>query len=155
MNDSHKNQELSNILKPDSLDLELLEWAVFHETNVQRERLGLKPFEYEYKLQEGAGLHSQEIVAVGYFNHHSPVAHNETVRSRLMNAGISRGIGGEDIAIHPAGKRQDIVFRFSDWREQQRRGWRNEGESSYLRRVCRRSCAALAQQCGPPPEHPQ
>jgi uncharacterized protein YkwD len=69
--------EITAILSPDSVNLELLEWAIFSETNLQRGRLGLVPFKYDPQLQKAARLHSQEMVALNYFDHTSPVLFNE------------------------------------------------------------------------------
>ncbi|MFQ5651550.1 MAG: CAP domain-containing protein, partial [bacterium] len=119
---------LSHVVRVDSLDLELLEWAVFHETNLQRQRLGLLPLKFEPRLQQGARLHSKEMIDLNYFDHTSPVSENETIKQRLTKAGIRHGMGGENIAIHPARKKQDIVFKLVGASEPGRYGWRNQGK---------------------------
>lgn len=122
-----REQQLLKTLNLDSLDLELLEWAVFEETNVQRLRVGLPPLKYESDLQSGARQHSEEMSELGYFSHYSPVPQNETVVRRLKNAGISAGLSGENIAIHPLIKKQNLEFHLPPTIEYQRLFWRNSG----------------------------
>lgn len=119
---------LSETVTFDSLDLELLEWAVFHETNRQRRRLGLSEIQYDWRLQNAARLHSKEMAELDYFDHRSPVDENATVKKRLHKVGIKGGFGGENIAIHPAQKKQEIVFRLTGVNEPKRYSWRNEGK---------------------------
>lgn len=125
--DMMNSYAVSMVVDIDSVNVELLEWAIFNETNIQRQRLGLLPLKYEFKLQEGARAHSQEMIDLDYFGHTSPVLENETVRKRIVNVGIKHGIGGENIAIHPAQKKQETVFRLSSTAEPSRYAWRNVG----------------------------
>lgn len=112
----------------DSVDLALLEWTIFTETNAQRQRLGLPPLAFDWKLQKGAKLHSEEMLELDYFDHVSPVAKNKTVKMRLRHAGIKQGSGGENIAIHPINKKQEIVFRSpEETASLSKYAWRNEG----------------------------
>ncbi len=124
-----ESRVLETAVKPDSLDLHLLEWAVFYETNVQRGKLGLQPLRYEGRLQREARAHCREMIELEYFDHTSPVTENETVQKRLEQAGIKHGAGGENIAIHPATKKQDIVFRLAEGSEPEKYIWRNNGTS--------------------------
>lgn len=119
--------DLSQVIRVDSFDVELLEWAIFEETNSQRRRLDLKPCKYERRLQQAARLHSNEMVDLNYFSHTSPVAENSTVRKRMSRAGIKLGTGGENIAIHPFKKMQDVVFKQTGTNHFSKYDWRNEG----------------------------
>ncbi|MFQ5606283.1 MAG: CAP domain-containing protein [bacterium] len=121
--------DLSQVIRADSVDLELLEWAIFKESNRQRKRLGMKPFEFEVRLQKVARQHSGEMVELKYFEHHSPVIKNQTIRQRVSRAGIKYGIQGENIAIHPLNKIQEVVFSDLTPASQSatRYAWRNEG----------------------------
>lgn len=107
--------------------MQLLEWAVFHETNLQRIRFGLLPLRYEGNLQREARSHSLEMVQLEYFDHVSPVSENKTVKQRLKHAGIKHGGGGENIAIHPIRKKQNIVFRIMGDSQPAKYSWRNSG----------------------------
>ena len=90
---------LSSYLVADSIDYELLEWAIFHETNRQRERLGLIPFKFDPGLRSAALQHSKEMAELNYFEHESPVADYKTIKQRMQLAGIKRGVSGENIAF--------------------------------------------------------
>jgi len=120
------SETLQKTVKLDSVDLDLLEWAVFYETNLQRRRLGLLPLKYEFRLQEGARQHSNEMNALKYFDHTSPVKENKTVKERLENVGIKNGMGGENIALHPVTKKQQVEFRLPTG-SNHRAVWRNAG----------------------------
>lgn len=115
-------------VRADSLDVTLLEWAIFEATNEHRERLGLSRVDFEPRLHEAARAHSREMVALDYFDHQSPVADRSTVQKRLQLVGIHKGVGGENIAIHPVQKRMDVVFNARRKEERSSRyAWRNLG----------------------------
>lgn len=121
--------DLSLRLDSDSVDVPLLEWAIFLETNRQRARLGLKPLKFEPRLQYVAEQHSREMVRLGYFEHNSPVPSNATLTKRIRHVGIKEGIGGENIAIHPVTRRQDAIFRAAQaGPTASKYAWRNEGD---------------------------
>lgn len=115
-------------IKPDSINLELLDWAIFKETNYQRERLGLGDLRYNFRLHEAARLHSEEMVQLRYFDHVSPNPTNKTIKKRLQHVGIRNGFGGENIAIHPITRRLSIVFNPAQVEiVAHRYVWRNQG----------------------------
>ncbi len=122
-----KSDNPQNVIALETIDRELLEWAIFDETNLQRKRLGLLSFQYEYKLQECARQHSEEMIELVYFDHVSPAPKNATLKQRLRNAGIDHGMNGENIAVHPVRKKQQIVFKVVDSGEASRFDWRNYG----------------------------
>lgn len=120
--------EFASRIEPDSINFELLEYAIFWETNSQRERLGLWPLKFDPKAQLAARRHSEEMVALTYFSHTSPVAKNRTAKMRLRQAGLSEGTVGENIAIYPVYKRQEVLVE-KRWQqfELPRDFWRNHG----------------------------
>jgi len=117
---------LRKVLGADGVDVALLELAVFRETNVQRERVGIAPLKFDTRLQMAARDHSREMVALEYFDHQSPVADNGTIRKRLTRVGIRRGMVGENIAIHPVLQKQAVRFDRPQL-QASRYGWRNHG----------------------------
>jgi len=126
--------DLTQIVRPDSVDISLLELAVFAETNRERERLGLKSLKYDHRLQIAAQQHSQEMVTLSYFEHNSPVPKNATVRKRMQRVGIRFGTAGENIAIHPSTRKQDVIFRQAELSAFSRYVWRNHGaDYTYLK----------------------
>ncbi len=112
----------------DSLDVALLEWAIFHESNVQRQRVGLPSLRFDHRLRDTAWLHSGEMATLHYFDHFSPVKQNGTVRRRLDQVGIRSGVAGENLALHPVNQKQEFVYLSAG---KQSRGlkfaWRNVG----------------------------
>ncbi len=122
-----QNNFLDTVVKVDSFNLELLEWAIFNETNVQRVRLNRQRLKFDSRLQNGARMHSMEMVELSYFDHVSPVEENVTVTRRIRNSGIKYGVGGENIAIHPIQKKQEVVFRLAGSGEATKFLWRNNG----------------------------
>lgn len=126
--DLTSRSEVSKYIDADSVNLDLLEWTLFMETNHQRQRLGLSALAFDPRLQKVAKLHSREMRDLHYFDHKSPVARNETVKMRLHDVGIKHGAGGENIAIHPINKKQEIVFRSAEATASlSKYAWRNEG----------------------------
>jgi uncharacterized protein YkwD len=120
--------ELSGDIDADSIDFDLLEWAIFKETNVQRERLGLEPFKFEPKLRLAALGHSSEMIELGYFEHESPVSENRTVTQRVEQAGIKNGMSGENLAKHPVSRKLEVIFTDSNAEVKANRyKWRNTG----------------------------
>ena len=51
----------------ESLDLELLQAAIFHSTNLQRSKK--RQFKYGKNLEKGASFHSSEMQSKGFFSH--------------------------------------------------------------------------------------
>jgi uncharacterized protein YkwD len=126
--------EIADTLSQDvvfeTVDLLILEWAIFLETNNQRERLGMRPFRFQPLLRLAACQHSEEMVALDYFEHTSPVAEYETLSKRLNKVGLRRTFAGENIAIYPGYRKQDIVFWAEDISSlESRRSWRNYGRN--------------------------
>lgn len=126
----HKDEspEVNKVISADSLNLELLEWAIFAETNNQRIRLGLEPYKFDPNLQKAARLHSEEMVNLEYFDHYSPKPNNRTLQRRLHKEGIDNGIAGENIAVHPLVKKLEVVYmQISSLNSNSRYSWRNYG----------------------------
>ncbi len=121
--------DLSQPIKIDSVDLVLLDWAIFEETNRYRDRLDVKRLRFNHRLQQTAKLHTKEIVELNYFSHTSPVSENRTLKRRIKSAGIRDGIAGENIAIHTLMKTQEVVFykRVTSTQTITRYAWMDEG----------------------------
>ena len=60
--------ELAQVIKIDSVNMVLLDWAIFEETNRLRERCGFKKLRFDRPLQEAAELHTREMVKLDYFS---------------------------------------------------------------------------------------
>jgi uncharacterized protein YkwD len=120
--------EFTGRIEPDSIDLELLEYAIFCQTNAERQRLGLWPLRFEPRARVAARIHSEEMIQLSYFSHTSPVKKNQTLGHRLRQVGLREGMSAENIAIYPIEKRQEI---FVEKRRVDlnltRDFWRNQG----------------------------
>jgi len=68
--------------------------------NLERKRAGVPPLTVDPRLVEVARTHSREMLALGYFEHVSPVAGAPEVR--LKTAGIYANRSGENIAYAPS-----------------------------------------------------
>ena len=53
--------------KLESLNMELLQAAIFHATNLERQKK--RPFKYGKNLEKGASFHSTEMEVKGFFSH--------------------------------------------------------------------------------------
>ena len=148
-----QNPALAKALDTKQVDVDLLEWAIFYETNIRRQRVGLLPLRHENRLRQGSRAHSQEMEQLKYFAHVSPVEENASVKKRFMNAGIKNGLGGENIAIHPVKKKQQIVFRLSSTAALSRYAWRNQGAPYTYREFAEDLLEPLAHQRPPPQEY--
>jgi len=68
--------------------------------NLERKRAGVPPLTVDPRLVEVARAHSREMLALGYFEHVSPVA--GAPEMRLKTAGIYANRSGENIAYAPS-----------------------------------------------------
>ena len=120
--------EFGGKIEPDSVNVELLEYAIFLQTNLQRQRLGLWPLRFEPRARSAARHHSEEMVRLHYFSHTSPDSKNRTLKKRLLQVGLREGTAGENIAIYPIFKRQEVlVEKPLPQLEVPRDFWRNQG----------------------------
>lgn len=87
-------------IDPENPDLELLEAAVFFETNLMRIRYELPLLEYNPSLEKAARSHSQDMATMKFFNHFHPVDEKrKTPEMRMDLAGIKKGYRAENIAF--------------------------------------------------------
>ena len=75
------------------------EQKMFDLVNQERVKAGLKPLQWDPRLQELARQHSTEMFQMGYFAHDSPVS--GTPFDRMRKAGIQFSIAGENLAFAP------------------------------------------------------
>lgn len=93
-----------------------LEWEVARLVNVERARAGLPDLVPNELLSEAARAHSEEMIRLGYFDHHSPVAANKTMTERMRNVGITGfGQAGENIAMGTFGVNREAEELVRAW----------------------------------------
>ncbi|HVX86445.1 MAG TPA: CAP domain-containing protein [Phycisphaerae bacterium] len=93
---------LQSRITADSVDLPLLDAAIFHRTNQERLAHNLPPFKFSGILHDVAQGHSREMAALHYFDHVSPTPENATMDQRFKNNGLQPHLEGENIAVLPA-----------------------------------------------------
>lgn len=84
-------------------DADLLEAAIFYETNRQRALHGRPQFRYDYRLEVSAHNHSVDMVNYDFFSHESPVSGKRTMSDRYAEVGIPSCMSGENIALRSIG----------------------------------------------------
>jgi uncharacterized protein YkwD len=97
-----KRPEADARIKKDSVDIPLLEAAIFQATNQERLDLKLPLFKHSWTLNLAARKHSQEMSDLQFFDHFSPTAANHTLGDRLKNVGLPNVNCGENLAVLPA-----------------------------------------------------
>jgi uncharacterized membrane protein required for colicin V production len=75
------------------------EAAMLHLVNVERRRRGLEPLRPDERLRQAARRHSRDMLARGYFSHHSPDGQGPF--DRLQAAGVHYVNAGENLAFAP------------------------------------------------------
>lgn len=67
--------------------------------NIEREKQGLEPVEYNSALEDVARAHSKDMFARGYFSHYTP--EGASPFDRMEEYGITYGYAGENLALAP------------------------------------------------------
>lgn len=98
---------------------DLLEAAVFYETNRQRVIHGLSPLEYEYNLRVSAHNHSVTMVEHEFFSHESPLPGMTSPRDRIEATGLNPQTTGENIAL------RSIEYTYSETAKELLKQWMN------------------------------
>ena len=88
----------SQSIKETDYDTDLLEAAIFYETNRQRAVYGLPLLEYDHNLRVCAHNHSYDMVKQDFFSHTSPVPGKERMGDRLAQVGYENRASAENIA---------------------------------------------------------
>lgn len=89
-----------SLVNADRFDHELLNAAVFFETNKQRIKNGLSPLKHHPKLEMSAQGHSKDMVVFNFFSHTSRVPGKASVSDRVKKTGLYENYVGENIFDH-------------------------------------------------------
>lgn len=92
-----EQSSLDLILDFQRIDYTLLQSAIFHFTNLEREKTGLKPFQLSKEAEATASGHAQDMVNYNFYSHTSPIKFRRTLRDRLNRSGINPKYIGENI----------------------------------------------------------
>jgi uncharacterized protein YkwD len=68
--------------------------------NIERDKAGLPPVEFDTALRDVARAHSQDMFERGYFSHYSP--EGQSPFDRMNKAGIAYAHAGENLALAPS-----------------------------------------------------
>lgn len=79
-------------------DLDLLDAAVFYQTNKVRASQGLPQLGHSSALEKAAFGHARQMVEMNFFSHESPEKRTRTLSDRLSLQGIDLGYKAENIA---------------------------------------------------------
>lgn len=88
-------------VKPENLDIALLEAAIFYETNRQRVANGVDQLQYDASLHACARNHSVDMVEHNFFSHTSVVEGKTRMSDRLARVGYTNCTSGENILYSP------------------------------------------------------
>ena len=83
-----------------AIDYPLLHAAIFYETGRQRALNGLQPFKHSPALESAAKGHSDDMVRLNFFSHHSPVMGKGSLAQRLALVGVSNASSAENISYN-------------------------------------------------------
>lgn len=81
-----------------NFDSDLLEAAIFYETNRQRAKYGLSILQFDYNIYVCAHNHSVDMVEYNFFSHTSVVQGKTSFSDRLTQVGYSNHVAAENIA---------------------------------------------------------
>lgn len=95
-----KLTEAQKRIDPNDINSELLDAAVFHETNRRRQEQGLPALSYNRKAYEMARMQSQAMAEQDIVSHTNPAdSSRRTLRDRATRAGLARAkFLGENVA---------------------------------------------------------
>lgn len=86
-------------IQPDKLHRDLLDAAVFHETNRRRSQHGLPPLKFDLRAREAARMQAQAMARHGFVGHENAFdAQRKTMMDRARLAGLQPGFLAENVA---------------------------------------------------------
>lgn len=85
-------------INPDAVNVDLLDAAVFHETNRRRQQSGLPPLKHSDKARATARLQSRAMAKGGFVDHENPDPKMKTMEDRARLAGIKPRVLAENVA---------------------------------------------------------
>ena len=88
-------------VKPENLDIALLEAAIYYETNRQRVANGVGLLQFDHALYVCARNHSVDMVEHNFFSHTSVVEGKTHMSDRLARVGYTNCTAGENILYSP------------------------------------------------------
>lgn len=86
------------VIDPDAVDYDLLDAAVFHETNRRRREKGLSALKHDAKARTAAQTQSRDMAKGGFVGHENPDPRKKTLGDRAKLAGLRPRVLAENVA---------------------------------------------------------
>jgi uncharacterized protein YkwD len=93
-----KLPQARQLIDPDAVNLDLLDAAVFHETNRRRRQQGLPALKYDEKARAAAQIQSRDMAKGGFVDHENPDPTKKTMNDRAKLAGLRPRVLAENVA---------------------------------------------------------
>jgi len=86
------------IIDPDAVNYDLLDAAVFHETNRRRQPQGLPALKHDAKARAAASMQSRDMAKGGFVAHENSDPKKKTMSDRAKLAGLRPRVLAENVA---------------------------------------------------------
>ncbi len=86
----------------DNVDIPLMNAAIFHLTNLEREKKGIHPLRHNIVLENAAAFHSEKMEKLHFFAHENrKEAKYKNPEDRVKKFGLDNRMVGENIVLNP------------------------------------------------------
>ena len=115
-----KLPQARQVIDPDAVNFDLLDAAVFHETNRRRQQQRLPALKYDESARAAAQMQSRDMAKGGFVDHENPDPTKKTMNDRAKLAGLRPRALAENVAsdFRPALQvRAAVLFARAEWPE--------------------------------------
>jgi len=93
-----KLPQARQVIDPDAVNDDLLDAAVFHETNRRRQQQRLPALKYDERARAAAQMQSRDMAKGGFVEHENPDPTKKTMNDRAKLAGLRPRVLAENVA---------------------------------------------------------
>jgi len=93
-----KLPQARQVIDPDAVNDDLLDAAVFHETNRRRQQQRLPALKYDERARAAAQMQSRDMAKGGFVDHENPDPTKKTMNDRAKLAGLRPRVLAENVA---------------------------------------------------------
>ena len=93
-----KLPQARQVIDPDAVNFDLLDAAVFHETNRRRQQQRLSALKYDERARAAAQMQSRDMAKGGFLDHENPDPTKKTMNDRAKLAGLRPRALAENVA---------------------------------------------------------
>jgi len=93
-----KLPQARQVIDPDAVNFDLLDAAVFHETNRRRQQQRLSALKYDERARAAAQMQSRDMAKGGFLDHENPDPTKKTMNDRAKLAGLRPRVLAENVA---------------------------------------------------------